>query len=179
MFRPSPNLEELRSALSSIISSLQAPVFVCFVQFDGDCIFHGKPWNVARLGMNFVCFHFCSFLRYSLLFCYGLWSTMMDGQRQCQRAVKAKTNDQPQVPVLTTVDLKLVRYKSHGVFATMLFSGNASPLSVVTRQQTELYWQFTGPCCRSSQSLYFDYLTSNKRGSCQCAHMPRQAVYNT
>ena len=39
---------------------------------------------------------------------------------------EAKTNDQSQVPVLTTVDLKWVQYKSHGVLATILFSGNAS-----------------------------------------------------
>ena len=39
---------------------------------------------------------------------------------------EAKTNDQSQVPVLTTADLKWVQYKSLGVLATTLFSGNAS-----------------------------------------------------
>ena len=78
---------------------------------------------------------------------------------------EAKTSDQSQVPVLTTVDLKWVQYKSHGALATILFSGNAS--SFIGGYATAncivlvVYWSLL-PII---PSLCFDYLTSNKRGS--------------
>ena len=128
MFRPSPYIEERRSALSfSITRSLQAPFFkLLFLT-----VIALIPWQAFEccpFGNEFCLFSFLFFLEILTSVLLNIWVVVNDDgwSKTVPESSEAKTNDQSQVPVLTTVDLKWVQYKSHGVLATILFSGNAS-----------------------------------------------------